>query len=163
MTTRGQPMSSENSRSAVGIDVGGTKIAAGIMLWPSGEILFERTIRTDAGRGGEAVLDDVISLARCLVAKADVEGISVEGIGVGVAELVDAAGNVTSSQTIPWEEIPVKERLSTVRPAEIEADVRAAALAESMFGAGSGFGSFVFVTVGTGISCCLVQNGRPYT
>jgi glucokinase len=162
MTTRGLPMSNRNGRSAVGIDVGGTKIAAGIVLWPSGEVLFQSAMRTHPERGGEAILDDVIDISRRLIAKGKTEGISVEAIGIGVAELVDATGNITSSQTIPWEGVPVKERLSVLRPADIESDVRAAALAEATLGAGVGFSSFVYVTVGTGISCCLVEHGRPY-
>jgi glucokinase len=155
-------MSSRNGRSAIGIDVGGTKIASGVVLWPSGKVLFQSAVRTHPERGGEAILNDVMEISRLLLAKGNAEGISVEAIGVGVAELVDATGNITSSQMIPWERIPVKERLSAIRPAEIESDVRAAALAEAALGAGAGFASFVYVTVGTGISCCLVEHGRPY-
>jgi glucokinase len=44
----------------------------------------------------------------------------------------------------------------------VESDVRAAALAEARFGAGAGFASFVYLVVGTGISHCLVVDGRPY-
>jgi glucokinase len=46
---------------------------------------------------------------------------------------------------------------------KIEADVRAAALAEAIFGAGKPFEQFLYVTVGTGISCCLVLEGKPFT
>ncbi|HVN79529.1 MAG TPA: ROK family protein [Terriglobia bacterium] len=48
-------------------------------------------------------------------------------------------------------------------PAAVEADVRAAALAESAFGAGRPFRLFVYVTVGTGISSCPVVDGVPFT
>jgi len=52
--------------------------------------------------------------------------------------------------------------LSEIAPAQVESDVRAAALAEAIFGAGRGHRLFVYVTVGTGISCCLVQDGHPF-
>src|SRR5215469_8091894 len=51
-------MSNKQKRGAVGLDIGGTKIAAGIMLWPSGEILHRVLIPTKPTRGGEAVLRD---------------------------------------------------------------------------------------------------------
>ena len=147
---------------AIGLDVGGTKIAAGIVALDSGTILERRTISTQPERGGAAVLDDVLALAQTLYTSAEAHGVQVAGVGVGVAELVDRAGMVTSSHSIAWPGLPVRERLAQVAPAEVEADVRAHALAEARYGAGRPYRLFVFVTVGTGISCCLVQDGLPY-
>jgi glucokinase len=147
---------------AIGLDVGGTKIAAGIVALHSGEILERRMIPTCPERGGAAVLDDVFTLAQALYAEAEVNRVHVTGVGVGVAELVDHAGNITSCHTIAWEGMAVRERLGQLAPAAIEADVRAHALAEARYGAGRPYQLFAFVTVGTGISCCLVQDGRPY-
>jgi glucokinase len=147
---------------AVGIDVGGTKIAAGIVRFPSGEITAKQVIPTKPERGGEAVLADVMDLARGLAAQGEDASAVFAGIGVAVAELVDGLGNVTSGQTIAWENIPVKERLSTIAPTVVESDVRAAALAEACFGAGKSYSLVCYVTVGTGISYTLVQDGRPY-
>src|SRR5712691_4622311 len=146
---------------AIGLDIGGTKIAAGVVLWPSGEILRRTIIPTTPPRGGEAVLKDTHDLAGQLHAWARGERIVVAGIGAGVAELVDCEGNVTSSCTIDWRDRPVQQRLSEIAPAQVESDVRAAAVGEAIFGAGRGHPLFVYVTVGTGISYCLMQNGRP--
>jgi len=146
----------------VGIDVGGTKIAAGIVRFPSGEVTAKQVIPTQPERGGEAVLADVMALARGLAAQGQDASAVFAGIGVAVAELVDGSGNVTSEQTIAWENIPVQERLSTIAPTVVESDVRAAALAEAWFGAGKGYSLVCYVTVGTGISYTLVQDGRPY-
>jgi glucokinase len=142
--------------------VGGTKIAAGIVALDSGKILEWRTIPTRPERGGVAVLDDVLALAEALYSLAGAHNVQVSGVGVGVAELVDRAGEVTSSHTIAWQGLPVRERLARVAPTVVEADVRAHALAEARYGAGRPYRLFAFVTVGTGISCCLVQDGRPY-
>ena len=115
----------------------------------------------DAGRGGEAVLRDTLNLASQLRDWARQKEIEVVGIGAGVAELVDCHGNVTSSCTINWRGVPVQEKLSEIMPAQVESDVRTAALAEAIFGTGRGHRLFAYITVGTGISYCLVQDGRP--
>jgi glucokinase len=147
---------------AVGLDVGGTKIAGGVVAMPSGEILLKEVIVTLPQRGGKAVLSDVLAFARKLVREAAGKGVSVRGIGVGVAELIDPNGNVTSGQTIAWRGVSLRERFSEIAPTIVESDVRAAALAEAMLGAGRPFEIFAYVTVGTGISYALVQDGRPY-
>jgi glucokinase len=147
---------------AVGLDVGGTKIAAGVVLWPSGEILRRTIIPTKPTRGGEAVLKDTCDLARQLNDWARGEHIEIAGIGAGVAELVDPEGNVTSSCTIDWRDRPVQQRLSEIAPAQMDSDVRAAAVGEAIFGAGRGHRVFVYMTVGTGISYCLVQDTQPF-
>src|SRR5262245_12074697 len=147
---------------AIGLDVGGTKIAGGVVALDSGRVLARRTIPTHPQRGGAAVLADTLALAEALRAEAGRLGVGICGIGLGVAELVDLQGNVTSSHTIAWRGVPVRERLERLGPAAVESDVRAHALAEARYGAGRQFQIFAFVTVGTGISCCLVQGGRPY-
>jgi glucokinase len=151
--------------SLIGIDVGGTKIAAGLLAAPSGEVLARRLQPTAAERGGEDVLADVIALARSLQDDATRLGVSPRAIGVGVAELVSPSGEILSAATIAWKGIEVGRRvqLATSLPSVIEADVRAAARGEAELGAGRGLQSFVYVTVGTGISACLVLSGEPYT
>ena len=146
---------------AIGLDIGGTKTAAGIVLWPAGEVLHRKVNPTNPKRGGEAVLEDTLLLARQLSEIAENEGIVIVGIGAGVAELVDCDGNVTSGCTIDWGGRPVQTELSTIAPACVESDVRAAALGEAIFGTGRGSRLFVYITVGTGISYCLMQNGQP--
>ncbi|NJM91247.1 MAG: hypothetical protein HC863_03095, partial [Myxococcales bacterium] len=49
------------------------------------------------------------------------------GIGVGVCELVNLAGEVVSANCVAWQGLPVRERFATVAPCWVEADVRAAA------------------------------------
>ena len=156
-------MSAKQQLAAIGLDIGGTKIAAGVVLWSSGEILNRRVIPTNPTRGGEPVLSDTLDLSKQLYDRAQLEGIHVAGIGAGVPEFVDTEGNVTSSCTIHWRDVPVQQRLSEIAPAVVESDVRAAALAEATFGAGKECRLFVYVTVGTGISYCLMQEGRPFT
>ena len=155
-------MNNKPQLGAIGLDIGGTKIAGGVVLWPSGEILARTIIPTNPTRGGSAVLKDTLDLARQIHDWTRSQQIEVRGIGAGVAELVDCEGNVTSSCTIDWREVPVQKELSEIAPAQVESDVRTAALGEAIFGAGRGHDLFTYVTVGTGISYCLVQDGRPF-
>jgi glucokinase len=156
------PTSSFNARYAIGLDVGGTKIAGGLVALDSGEVLARRIVPTEPHRGGEAVLATAVALVKGLLEEAAAHAVTVDGIGIGVCELVDPAGSVTSGHTVEWQGLPVQERFAQLAPAVVEADVRAAALAEALYGAGRTFQHFVYVTVGTGISSCLVQEGRPW-
>jgi glucokinase len=143
----------------LGIDVGGTKIAAGVVDPAGGAIIRSETIATGTARGGAAVLSDTVDLAEQLIATADRR---IVRIGVGVPQLVDNDGRVRSAYNFDWRRLPVRERLSALAPATIESDVRAAARAEARFGAGKGRRIFAYVTIGTGVSYCLAIDGRPH-
>ena len=139
---------------AVGIDVGGTKIAAGLVDLATGAVRDRRHVATGPGRGGAAVLADCVSLAAEL-------GDARLPVGIGLCELVDLAGRPASGDTVDWRGLDVRGAFGPPG-VTVEADVRAAALAEARFGAGAGVSPFLFVIVGTGASACLVVDGRPY-
>jgi glucokinase len=132
------------------------------VTFPEGRVRARRQIATQPERGGEAVLNDVLQLAGELVTEAKEENLHVHGIGVGVCELVNPAGEVMSANCVAWQGLPVQERLATVAPSCVEADVRAAALAEALFGAGRKQQIFLYATIGTGIASCLVLDGQPF-
>ena len=146
----------------VGLDIGGTKTAGGVVLLPEGAVLARRVIPTRPARQGMDVLRDTLDLAQLLIDISTSMGYAVDGIGAGVAELVTGDGAIASADTIPWRGLPVRQQLSQLAPAVVESDVRAAAMAEAMYGAGRGYPCFAYVTVGTGISYTLVQEGEPY-
>jgi glucokinase len=141
--------------TVVGIDVGGSKIAAGSVVVATGEVLTERRVPTSPSRGGEAILETCVALA------AEVAPSGAEAVGIGLCEFVDTTGTPTSAATVDWLGLDVTAAFPAGR-VTIESDVRAAALAEAHFGAGAQFASFVYLVVGTGISHCLVLDGRPY-
>lgn len=149
-------------RLAVGIDVGGTKIAAGLVDLATGAVIARETVPTRPERGAQVLLNEVVTIAERLKAESEDREQSITGIGLCVAELVDPHGTITSRHTIPWRGVPVQQRLAQIAPAAVDADVRTHALAEARYGAGQPFRQFVFVTVGTGISSCLVIDGRPH-
>ena len=139
---------------ALGIDVGGTKIAAGLVDVDTGTVHERRLLPTRPGRGGEAVLDDCAALA------AELGGGRLP-VGIGLCELVDLAGRPTSADTVDWRALDLPAAIDAPRVV-VESDLRAAALAEARFGAGVDVSPFLFVVVGTGASACLVLDGRPY-
>ncbi len=151
-----------NEIAVLGLDIGGTKTAAGVVQFPSGVVRARKIVPTRPNRPGEEVLEDVCTLAREFIETAAKAGTQIVGIGAGVAELVDPRGNITSSQTIQWNGLPVRESLSRIAPTVVESDVRAAAIGEASMGAAKDVRCFVYVTVGTGISSCLVQDGIPH-
>ncbi len=143
----------------LGIDVGGTKIAAGIVDLARDAISLSETIPTRAASGGAVVLADTVDLAKRLIAAAERR---IVRIGLGVPQLVDKEGRIRSAYNFDRTDLPVRERLSMLAPTTIESDVRAAARAEARFGAGKGRRTFVYVSIGTGVSYCLVIDGRPH-
>ena len=151
-----------NEHYAIGIDVGGTKIAAGLVDLATGAVLAKHVVPTQPGRTGSVVLSVVAGLAQEMLTEAQSKQCTVLGIGVGVCELVDLHGNITSDFTMAWKGIPVQRVLSQLAPAVVEADVRAHALAEARYGAGRAYDLFAFIAVGTGISSCWVQHGVPF-
>ncbi|MBI1840369.1 MAG: ROK family protein [Verrucomicrobia bacterium] len=148
---------------AMGIDVGGTKIAAGLVSFPDAKVLARIQRPTLPGRGGDASLGDLVEVYAALELEAVRLGVRPSACGLGLPELVTSDGRIVSNAILGWQRSPVRSALSSNRPCFIEADVRAGALAEAYFGAGRALSSFLYITVGTGISCCLVIDGVPYT
>jgi len=109
-------MTTEASMIVLGIDVGGTKIAAGLVQFPTGEVLAERSIPTHSAQGGKAVLDRIVRLAETLAAEARARGRTISIIGLGVCELVDPKGRIFSHNCLGFTETDVRARLAHLAP-----------------------------------------------
>ncbi len=144
-------------RVALGIDVGGTKVAL-VLVDGRGAVLAERRLLNRPYPDTGALLEAVGREARGLADERPV-GTTLAGTGVGICELVDPSGEIGSSTTIPWRRSDLEGALAPIGPVVVEADVRAAALAEAVFGAGRPFPTFGYVTLGTGISSAFVRDG----
>jgi glucokinase len=141
----------------VGIDAGGTKLAAGLVLMPAGEILNRKESASRRERGGLAVLADCVALAEAVAGT-----VPLDGIGLGVPELVGSGGVITSADNWDWRGADLAVSFAPLAPLSVESDVRAAALAEARLGAGRGLGSFIYMTIGTGVSHTFVIDGMPW-
>jgi glucokinase len=149
-------------KAAIGVDVGGTKVAFGLLDACTLELLAKSQIPTKRERGGESILAAVKTEAAALAATAAREGRHVVGLGLAMPEIVDLSGSITSSVVIPqWDRLPVGVALGAIAPVRVDADVRAAAFAEAVRGAGRGLSYYLYLIVGTGISYCAVHEGRP--
>jgi glucokinase len=133
-----------------------------VVAFPSGEVIRRRVIPTLPARNGGEILNDAVALADELAREVYGDGIRLGSVGLGVAELVTPEGRITSDQTIPWRDVALSAAFSHLGPVVVESDVRAAALAEALLGAGKPFRHFAYVTVGTGISYSLVQDRIPF-
>ncbi len=156
------PQTSSAVRHAIGIDLGGTKIAAGLVQLPAGRVIAKAIIPTAPERGGSAVLQDTVTLARRLQAQATRIPSQICGIGVGICELVNLEGEIKSDYLIKWQGLDAQQALAAIAPTRFESDARAPALAEARYGAGLPYRNFIYLTIGTGISYCLVLDGKPY-
>ncbi len=152
------------STCAIGIDVGGTKIAGGI-VGPNGQIAHPQTIPTPAAERAPGILRAIVALTRDLLDLAHREGVTVGAVGVGTAGQVDhARGTVVfAGENLPgWTGMPLADELRAALglPVSVENDVNALALGEGRFGAGRDFASALYVAVGTGVGGALVIDGR---
>ncbi|BCT74865.1 transcriptional regulator [Sinomonas cyclohexanicum] len=152
-------------RHAIGVDLGGTKTAGGLVS-EDGEVLFTETIPTLSRQGGEAILNATAELVLRVRRRAAVEGLGVAGIGVGSAGVVDAAhGRVVSATDAirGWAGTDVAGGLAgrTGLHTAVVNDVHAHALGEAWLGAAAATSSSLLVAFGTGVGGSFVVGGRP--
>ncbi|WP_291047010.1 ROK family protein [Herbiconiux sp.] len=144
----------------IGVDLGGTKIRAGIAT-ATGDLLAEKRIETSAD-GSEAV-EQIHALALELCETVGVTLDRVLATGVGGAGVPDAEG--TSFDLAPnltaLGGVPFRTRLAALlgHPVVIENDVNVSAVGELVAGLGRGLTDFVFISVGTGIGMGVIANG----
>ncbi len=147
----------------LGVDIGGTKVAAGLVN-AKGEVLFtERTrmvARKSAEEGFQVVRDAIDEVLRHHRAK------EVRAIGLSAPGWVDSKRGVLLSATnLPcFRDFPlVREIEKRYRlPACLGNDANVAALAEAVWGAGAGYGNIFYVSLGTGIGTGMVMDNRIY-
>lgn len=153
---------------AIGVDLGGTKTAAGVVS-EAGEVLFTETVPTLNRAGGEAILDATAALVAGLRERAAAEGMPISRVGVGSAGVIDAGRGVVVSATEAihgWAGTALTEGLARRLGLAAEAvravnDVHAHALGEAWRGAAAGTGSSLLVAFGTGVGGSLVLDGKP--
>jgi glucokinase len=144
------------------VDIGGTKIAAGLVT-RDGRILAQASAPTTPAEGFDAAVERTASLLESCASQA---GARPSAIGIGCTGPVNPLdGTLGEVNLLPgWQGAPLTQALSARLglPAALENDADAAALAEAAFGAGRGRESFLLVSVGTGIGTGLVLQGRLY-
>lgn len=145
----------------IGIDVGGTKIS-GVLI--DRDLVIHSFLKVDVcgEKDPDAVVEKIAFLRDSLV-----EGLPEKGrvlaIGVVMPGVLDVSeGVVIDSANLGWKNVFIKEIMEKRLGIEtyLEHDVRAGAISELYFGAGKGFASFLYVSIGTGIAGTFVYDRK---
>jgi len=146
----------------IGIDLGGTNIAAGIVS-DDGQVLAKKSLPTRSERGTDAVLADIVRLCKELASES---AVSVRHVGIGCPGTVNSAdGIILLAPNIGFRNISVSQEISRQldMPVLLDNDANCAALGEAKFGAARGSQNSITVTLGTGIGGGIVIGGKLYT
>ena len=145
----------------IGIDLGGSKIALGLVS-PADEILARRRIDTDADAGLERVVERIADEVEALAASLP-PGANVTAVGVGAPGPLDhikgellTLVNLPGISNTPFRRV-LSERLSL--PVALDHDAKVAALGEFHFGAGRGRDSMIYIVIGTGVGAAIIYQG----
>jgi glucokinase len=143
---------------AIGVDVGGTKVAAGVVD-PEGKIVekVKRLTPAASPAATEQVIVEVVTELR--------DRYPVDSVGIGAAGFVDETrSTVLFAPNLAWRDEPVKKQVEDRLGCTVlvENDANAAAWAEARFGAARGHDDVLLIAVGTGIGAGLMLSGRLY-
>jgi len=141
----------------LGLDFGGTKIAAAVAD-PSGKRLGETTVTTDPGRGARWNFDLGLDAARALLDGSDLRAVGACTFGIPASHGVGLAPAIDG-----WEELVLGRELEDAfdcRLVQVATDVKAAAAAEARAGALAGHDQAIYLNLGTGLAVALVFDGK---
>lgn len=158
-----KPPSASAKPFVVGVDVGGTKIAAGVVNH-DGQVYGRVKVPTDR-RQPELTLQSIIVAITATLREAGISSSHVNAIGLGIPGKVDVIrGICLLAVNLGWHNMPVKQRLEEELeiPCFLENDVSVAALGESLYGAGQQLENFLYLSLGTGIAARMIIGGRLY-
>jgi glucokinase len=145
----------------VGVDVGGTKIAAGVVD-EQGQV-YSRVKQPTYTSSPEVTLQCIAAAVNEAIAAAGIDRVHIGGVGLGIPGKVDPEQGIgVLSVNLGWRDVPVRNWLEDALglPCAIENDVRAAILGESQYGAGRGVSNLVYLSLGTGIAASILIAGH---
>lgn len=151
-----------------GLDIGGTKCAVVLGQKTGGEIevLDRQAFATRDYSGPEGALEKCFALLDGQLERHGVSREALQGIGVSCGGPLDSVRGLILSppNLIGWDNVPVVKMLEKRfgRPAFLQNDANACALAEWRYGAGRGTKNMIFITFGTGCGSGLILDGRLY-
>ncbi|MBA3958350.1 MAG: ROK family protein [Parachlamydiaceae bacterium] len=148
----------KESKWAIGIDIGGTKINIAAVN-DQGQVMKCMHLVTQVKAGVDSIINDIATVCRKLCTEYAQPPL---GVGIGMAGQVDShTGFVHLAPNLYWVDVPLGEKLEKLLglPVSITNDVRASTIAEWKYGAGKGCDNFVCCFIGTGVGGGIVSNG----
>ena len=145
----------------IGVDLGGTNIACGLVD-DCGKILLKKSTPTLASREADEITADIIELIKTVIKDGGVSEDDIKSIGVGCPGAVDDnSGIVVNCNNVKMVQYPLCEKINTELsvPVHLINDADAAAFGEYLIN-GNGAKSFIFVTLGTGVGGGIILNGQ---
>ena len=148
----------------LGIDIGGTSIKSGLFD-RQGVLLEKWSIPTRIEENGKHIIGDIKNSTDRKLESLGLDPGQLSGAGVGVPGQVSRQGEVLFAENLGWYHVPLTEELTRRlgMPVRTENDANLAALGEMWKGSGSRCSNLLFVTLGTGIGCGIVADGRILT
>ena len=146
----------------IGIDLGGTNIAVGVVD-DHHRIVAEASLPAGAHRPAEQVVADMCRAVELALDKAGLTPADCASIGVGTPGNCDPErGVVVRAYNLNWFEVPVCAMLTAHfgLPARLSNDANCAALAETVAGAAVGCRNMMLITLGTGVGGGIIVDGR---
>lgn len=146
----------------IGIDLGGTNIAAGIVDKDM-NITVRGSVKTP--RGAETIVAEMEVLVRSLAEQAGIRFQDIDSVGIGSPGAIDQrAGVVVYSNNLDFRHVPLAAMLAekTGCPVRIGNDANVAALGEFHAGAGRDYESMILITLGTGVGGGIIIDGKIY-
>lgn len=151
----------------LGIDIGGTNCVVGAVAADGSRVVGDHSQPTDAGRGADAVIADVIAMSKRSIAelRAVDPGAEVIGVGAGAPGPLDIhRGIVLLTPNLGWTNVPLRAAVGNGLglPAALENDANCAVLAECWVGAARRGSYVIGLTLGTGVGGGIVIDGKLY-
>lgn len=156
---------SKSENLIIGVDLGGTKILAGIFD-RSLNCIGQNKITTKAQRGADAVIERVGRCVRDAVDEADLDFKQIKALGIGAPGAVDPeSGKVIFAPNLQWRDVPLKKALEKDLgiPVFVENDCNVCTIGVHEAELGGKPKNMVGIFLGTGIGGGLILNGKPYS
>ena len=148
----------------LGVDIGGTNIAVGIVN-DEGNILAAGSRPTKPERRYELIAKDIAEISIELIKRSNLNIKDIKSMGIGVPGVADSQrGVVIRAVNLFWTKVPLAKEIKKYidLPIYMDNDANVAALAEGVFGAGRGSKSSVTITLGTGVGSGFILEGKIY-
>lgn len=149
----------------IGIDLGGTNIAAGL-VGEDGTLIKQLSVPTNSGRGAREIVKDMAALAKEVAALGGISWEDIEAVGIGVPGTANRdTGIVEYANNLGFHHEPMVAMVQEELPGKairFDNDANAAAWGEYLAGSGKGSSSMLAVTLGTGVGGGIILNGKLF-